>query len=118
MDDVSRPEVSQLRERLFIEHGCRTLPTTRAMARNRDPHFRSAIATLENVGIDLVRPGTRRKTPSEHLEPLGTDPALTDEEIYQPSNKSLIDITRLPAAHNHTSRPSLGALGNVRQPKL
>jgi len=38
--------------------------------------------------------GFVKKPFPEHLEPLVTDPAFTDEEIYHPSKTRLIDITR------------------------
>jgi len=41
---------------------------------HQGPHFRSAAATVENVGIGLARPGTVRIHPSE------LTPAFTDDE--------------------------------------
>jgi len=67
-------------------------------------HFRSVAATLENVEIDLARPGTgriRRKISSRYLEPLRTDPTFTDEEIYEDEvdwqhPTTLCDLWELP----------------------
>jgi len=42
---------------------------------HQGPHFQSAAAMLEN----LAQVGFVEKPRPEHLEPLGTDPAFTDE---------------------------------------
>jgi len=65
---------------------------------HQGPHFQSAAATVENVGIGLARPGTvriHRKTPSRTPGTLGTDIHFHGWGDFYPSKTTWINITRL-----------------------